>query len=771
MKTKGKKYEDMSIESFFEEIADKTVVEENEEPQIAKKSKKKDKVKQIEVNGKASKVSLKDKVKKKDLNGKAPKVSLKNLDKTDPELYEFLEKNDKKLLNFTMNLNDDPSDKSDNEEELEESTTDVHVPMELEVASDESDYEAEDDDKVKAKNVITLKMLREWEQNLQSEEVAPEIIRNVTKAFNSALISVSEDSNVKVTQYKVEGAAIFNGIVQLCVLNMEKAIKKCLKLSLKASFKEIQKSKRFSKLKNSLRSYLTDLTKLLETVASNNILLVILKHLHQIASMFTAFKSITKPVLKRLIHLWSTNEESVRIIAFLCILKITRTQPENLNQVLRTMYMEYVKNSKFVSPNTLPSINFMRRSLTELFLLDLNVAYQHAFLFIRQLAIHLRNATILQKKEHYQQVYNWQYINSLKLWADVLSYVPNTSSKSDAKPKMQALIYPLVSIINGVIKLKSSAQYFPLRFHCINILINITKATNIFVPVLPYIIEVLNSTTFNQQHKKLAMKPLSFLCILRIQKGHLDENAFRDETIQQVYGTTLEYLNYQCSSIAFPDLILPFIMSLNQFVKKTKSLKYAKELKVLADKITEHSNYIESERQKITFSLNDDNYIKSWEINHKTGQTPIEVLYSQWQKTNKKKQKVAKVENIEEASDEEIEDYEKVAKVNKKAATKKSKDKDEKVELFPSDDDDSDMDNFDDDDDSQDYSDGEDLGGSSDDEELSDAETNNKKKNGNVKQQKQKQMDSDENDQSSVDDDESIADQQDIVNDMSLDDW
>jgi len=749
MKTKGKKFEDMSIDTFFEEITSKTASEESHEPKVAKKS--------------ATKKKLKDKVKKKDkikeVNGKTPKVSLKNLDKTDPELYEFLEKNDKKLLNFTMNMNGDDSDKSDNEEEIDESTNDLHVPTELEVASDESDFEGDDDDKIKAKNVITLKMLREWELNLQSDEVSPETIRNVIKAFNSALLSVSEDQNARVSQYKVEGAAIFNGIVQLCVLNLEKAIKKCLKLSLKASFKEIQKSKRFSKLKNSLRSYLTDLTKILETVASNNILLVVLKHLHQIASLFTAFKSITKPVLKRLIHLWSTNEESVRIVAFLCILKITRTQSENLNQVLRTMYMEYVKNSKFVSPNTLPSINFMRRSLTELFLLDLNVAYQHAFLFIRQLAIHLRNATILQKKEHYQQVYNWQYINSLKLWADVLSYVPNTSSKSDAKPKMQALIYPLVSIINGVIKLKSSAQYFPLRFHCINILINISKATNIFVPILPYIIEVLNSTTFNQQHKKLAMKPLSFLCILRIQKGHLDENAFRDETIQQVYGTTLEYLNNQCSSIAFPDLILPFIMSLNQFVKKTKSLKYAKELKVLADKITEHSNYIENERQKISFSLNDDNYIKSWEINHKTGQTPIEVLYSQWQKTSKKKQKVAKVENIEEASDEEIEDYEKVPKVNKKAAAKKSKDKDGPVVLFPSDDEDDsdDMLGFDDENDSEDY------GGSSDEQ----SDTNNKK-NGNVKPQ---QVDSDENDNSSVDEDDSMDDQQDIVNDMSLDDW
>lgn len=748
MKTKGNKFEDMSIDSFFDEISSKTA---NEEVAPSKKSKKLKK-EQPEV----AKVTKK---KKKDKSKKVKEVCSK-LNKTDPELYEFLEKNDRKLLNFTMNLNVNMDDKSDDEDD------EVHQPTNnLEVASDESDYELEENEEIKqGKNIITLKQLREWESNLQSDEVSPEIIRNVIKAFNSALVSVSDDPNSQVSEYKVEGSAIFNGVIQLCVLNLEKAIKKCLKLPTKSSFKDVQKSKRFSKLKNSLRSYLSDLTKLLETVASNNILLVILKHLHQIGSLFYAFKSIAKPVFKRLIHLWSTNEESVRIVAFLCILKITRTLPDNLTQVLRTMYMEYVKNSKFVSPNSLPAINFMRRSLTELFLLDLNVAYHHAFLFIRQLAIHLRNAMILQKKEHYQQVYNWQYVNSLKLWGDVLSYVPGVTSKSDSKSKLQALIYPLVSIINGVIKLKSSAQYFPLRFHCINILISISRSTNTFIPVLPYIIEVLNSTTFNQQHKKLAMKPISFMCILRIPKGNLDENAFRDETIQQVYGTTLEYLNNNSSSIAFPDLILPFIMSLNSFVKKTKNPKYAKELKVLADKISEHSKYIENERQKISFSLNDDNYIKSWEINHKTGQTPIELLYAQWQATSKKKQKVQKVSKIDQngpESDEEqeIEDYEKMPKV-KKVSAKKESNKGGDVVLFPSDSEDeinSDLDSNDDDDDD-------------DDSSMENGHTINS-----VNGKEATALMESNDEQSSVDDTDSddaeMNGKQDIIQDMSIDDW
>lgn len=133
--------------------------------------------------------------------------------------------------------------------------------------------------------------------------------------------------------------------------------------------------------------------------------------------------------------------------------------------------------------NSLPGINFMRRSLVEMFNIDLNVSYQHVFLYIRQLAIHLRTAVTVKQKENIQAVYNWQYVNSLKLWGSLLGAVGN-------KQPLQALIYPFVQVCLGTLKLIPSAQYFPLRFHVTQILIELSRDTGVFVPVLPFLVEV-----------------------------------------------------------------------------------------------------------------------------------------------------------------------------------------------------------------------------------------------------------------------------------------
>ncbi|XP_040166150.1 nucleolar complex protein 2 homolog [Anopheles arabiensis] len=736
---------------------------------------------------------------------KEHKEALARLETTDPELFAFLKKNDEKLLKFGQ-LGGSDSEFSDSENEAEDEEGAVHeLPDKLDVASDESDFDpnededeqgpgevddededgeeeekaADDDDGTPGKRV-TFKMLKAWTNDLTTLPIKHvHGIRNICKAFNSALYTVTGDKSV-IPPYRVEGSAMFNGIVQTCVLYLGPALRSYLALTEKRQFKDLKNDFRFKKVRASIKTYLIDLTNLLENVSSSHIMSVLLKHLHEFSSILICYQNLTKPILKRLIGIWSTaEEETIRVLAFMCILKITHAQQSFfLSNVLKVMYLAYVKNSKFVSPNTLPNINFMRRSLAEMFLLNFNVSYQHMFLYIRQLAIHLRNAVILQKKESLQYVYNWQYINSLKLWGDVLG------SAHAHGGALEPLIYPFVSITIGVMKLIPSAQYFPLRFHCCRTLIQLNAKTNIYIPVLPFLVEVLRSHSFNEDHKKLSMRPVNLTCLLRFSPANIQENAFKDAVIDQIYELVLEFAANESASIGFPEIVLPIILQLRQYAKTTKQYKYSRKMKQLSDKLMENYEFMEKRRLKMDIPLKETDRIRAWEELVRAEGTPLAKFYA----TIAKETEAVKRRHATDS--EKISDYKlpTLKKVVKKTPTKK----DGPVTLFPSDDEDEDDDDDEDgledmeDDtdgdesmsDMEEGSDDEEMMGSDDDEDEDDDEEeeeeeeevvskkSNKKKL--VKEQKRPNK-------KTVEDypleDGTDADQVDIVKDLKLDDW
>ena len=554
------------------------------------------------------------------------KKSLKKLKQTDPEFYSYLKENDKNLLEFDMS-DDNKGDTDDDDDKSSLNESDIrHIPNnQLEVASDESDYEADGDSEVKKdRRRVTLQLLKTWQEEIQKDKTL-KTIKCAVEAFHAALQTVSESTEPESLPYKVEGGVVFNGVVQLCILYLPDAFKRFLKLGPESQF-QAHKCKRFGKVKGILKSYLTDLIKILQNVTSTNILTVLLKHLHQMLPYTQSFSSLTKPLLRILLKVWSSGEESVRVVSFLSILRIATTNRESvLDMLFKTMYVKYVENSKFVSFTTLPGINFMRHSLAEIYLLDNNLAYNHAFLYIRQLAIHLRNATTLKKKEHFQAVYNWQYINSLRFWTELIKL-----SKSDSV--LRSLLYPLVQIIMGTIKVIPTPQYYPLRFHCLQMLIDISKETDTFIPILPFLLEILSSYDFNKRHKAVSMKPVPFICILRMSKSQLQENGFKDNVIDSIYKLVLENAAKDSHTIYFPDLYVPCVIQLKAFLKKCHVANYCRKMKQLLDKIEENRKYIEAERNKTVIDLKDMSGIKNFENKIRTQGASLPQFYESWVK-------------------------------------------------------------------------------------------------------------------------------------------
>lgn len=99
----------------------------------------------------------------------------------------------------------------------------------------------------------------------------------------------------------------------------------------------------------------------------------------------------------------------------------------------------------------------MKNTAAELFCLDPNQSYPHAFTFIRTLAVHLRNVVRSttsgkagENGEAFRGVYNWQYVHVVDFWSIVLAGTADLEQGEQSA--LRPLIYPLTQITLGVVR-------------------------------------------------------------------------------------------------------------------------------------------------------------------------------------------------------------------------------------------------------------------------------------------------------------------------------
>lgn len=573
---------------------------------------------------------------------------------------DSLKKNDNQDAEEASESEDEQEEIEEEEIEEEESDDDQsgNEASDVEKEENSDDEEAEEGDDARIQ--LTMKMIEKWSEKLLDEKPF-NTINEVVKAFKSAILNVVPRKKSVRTAYRVDGSELFNAMVRLCIRDLLPCLLRVLSLNQQAKaktdanankIKPASSGTNWKKLKSPVKSYLADMLSLASNINEPDILNAILRHLRLLINFYMCFPKMLKDLIKLLITVWSEHDEKSRVIAFVCLHRIV-SNPHEKNQdfIFKNLYIAFVRNSKFTSINTLPMINFMQRSLVELYGTNTKLAYEHVFVYIRQLAIHLRNAMNFKKKESYQAVYNWQYIHSLVLWSKLLSVLSNSSR--DVHSNLQPLIYPLIQCLIGTLKLIPTPRYYPLRFHCVNALILISNSTNVFIPVIPFILEVFDITDFNKKHATISVKQLNFSFILKLNKQQLNDKSFKDVLIDIIYDNLILYLQNQSHDISFPELALPLTIRLKDFVKKCKNGNYVKVVKGLVDKIQENSKCIEERRSKVNFSIRDKKQVEIWIEKNKEQGTPLITWYSRY-KTLREREIMMEISNKDNISKNNI---------------------------------------------------------------------------------------------------------------------
>ncbi|KAI9807694.1 MAG: hypothetical protein M1825_005635 [Sarcosagium campestre] len=543
------------------------------------------------------------------------KEDLQALAEKDPEFYKYLKENDAELLDFSSQAG--AADLG----ELSVSDTEVQPARKLrkqkasEALEIESDAEAETDDE--DSNDVTMATVKKWTTAI-TEMHSLRAMREVVLAFRAAA-HVNEEEG-KAYKYTISDAGVYNELLLLTLRHIPEVLNHHLPLqeSESGKIRVPTDSKKFRTLSPLLKSHTNSVQHLLSTLSDAATLKLTLSSIEPLLPYILSFKKLLKNLTVAIVEIWSdpSSTEATRVNAFLVIRRLASIGDAGTREtVFKALYQGLVKGSRNTTMHTMAGVNLMKNTAAELWGIDQSIGYTTGFAFIRQLAIHLRGSITNPTKESYKTIYNWQYVHSLDFWSRVLSVHCDPLQEATSAGKESAfrpLIYPVVQITLGALRLIPTAQYLPLRFQLTRSLLRLSRATGTYIPLAPSLLEVLHLAEMKKPPKPSTMKPLDFATTIRAPRSYLRTRTYQDGIGDQLAELLAEFFVLWSKSIAFPELALPVCVMLKRWLKEVshkqtgnKNGKVNTAVSLVVQKLEANSRWIEERRASVDFAPND----------------------------------------------------------------------------------------------------------------------------------------------------------------------
>ncbi|KAJ8545041.1 hypothetical protein K7X08_017624 [Anisodus acutangulus] len=517
---------------------------------------------------------------------------LKRLQEKDPEFYQFLQEHDKELLEF-----DDDEDIDDDAE------TEMDGDKIEDDEADEFDTEQlvhADGKEVKSStNVITSAMVDFWCSSIH-ENRSSAAIRSLMRAFRTACHYGDDTGEDVKSKWSTMSSAVFNKIMLFVLKEMDGILHGLLKLPTSGGKKEMindmSNTKRWKSNNHLVKSYLGNALHVLNQMTDTEMISFTLRRLRFSSVFLAAFPVLLRKYIKVLLHFWGTGGGALPVVSFLFLRDLCMQLGfDCIDECFRGMYKAYLLNCQFMSASKLQHIQFLGNCFVELLRVDLPNAYQHAFVFIRQLAMILRDAhgsTKTKKssqkanqsskeahntkgKESFLKVYQWKYIHCLELWtAAICAY--------SSEPEFMPLAYPLTQIISGA-----------ARLNCIGLL------------------------------QGGVGKAIDFRTVLRVSKLTLKTRTFQEACVFSVVEELAEHLAQWSYSVAFFELSSVPVVRLRNFCKSTNVDRFRREIKQIIREIEANSEYTNKKRMTVSFLPSDPAAASFLEDDKNAGASPL----------------------------------------------------------------------------------------------------------------------------------------------------
>ncbi|KAJ4338500.1 Nucleolar Complex 2 protein [Ascochyta clinopodiicola] len=605
------------------------------------------------------------------------KRDIEALKEKDPEFYNYLKSNDAELLDFAEDADLAEIDALSASEDEATPRKKQKAVKAAKATQEDSDDESE----AATGNEISKQLVQKWKSAMDTKS-SLRAMKEVVLAFRSA--AHLNDEEGKAYKYSISDPDVYHQVLVSALTFVPKVLQHHLpaKESAGGKIRVATDSKKFRTLTPLLKSHTVSIQHLLENLSDASTLRMTLDSLLNLLPYILSFKKVVREIVKTVASVWSdsSNNEVTRLSAFLVLRRLMVISDPSLREaVLKQVYQGLVKGARNTTTHNIQGINLMKNTASELWGLDPTVGYTTGFGFIRQLAVHLRSSITNKTKDSYKTVYNWQYVHSLDFWSRVIAaHCESLREAESGKPSpLRPLIYPVVQLTLGAMRLIPTAQYFPLRFQLVRSLLRISSATSTYIPLAPALIEVLQSAEMKKPPKPSTLKALDFSTQIRATKAYLRTRIYQDGVGEQVAELLSEFFLLWTKNIAFPELALPVIVMLKRWVKAmtkkasgNKNAKLNSLFALLVQKLEANTKWIEEKRTKIDFAPNDRAGVEGFLKDVEWEKTPLGAY-------------VAGQRKIREQRAKQLEDARKMEEKKRKQYEKE--DEDEKAEVFEED--------------------------------------------------------------------------------------
>lgn len=299
-----------------------------------------------------------------------------------------------------------------------------------------------------------------------------------------------------------------------------------------------------------------------------------------------------------------------RLEAFLVLRRLMVCLPfmgQIKESICKGVYHIFSKISNHTTSLSFPTIQFLTNCIVELYGIDGVVAYQLTFLYLRQLATQLRQHLVgAANNRGLRSVYNWQYINALRIWITVLStYAIEPTSA------LRPLIYPLTQICTTVLSLSAAPSLFSAKIILCELLTELMYKAQVYLPITTHLLNALRHPLFSKKkHTNITKKHLSlqveFTYKVHVPEGEILETVQYKENIgHRIIDALSRHLTVIADAIYFPEYSHPVRMTLKQLLTMVQIPSLQRDLRLLQTSVNETVHYVLERRGKVAFSPRD----------------------------------------------------------------------------------------------------------------------------------------------------------------------